>query len=352
MQLGLLLTSTDSDSSQRQFERHLRMVALAEESGFETIVASHHFLSYPYAYFQPIPLLCRLAAETSLRLATGVLLLPMLNPVEVAESFATLDAVSGGRANFGVGIGYRPDEFRNLGVSHGHRGNRFEESLRLILQLWSSTESVDFDGEYYSLRDARMTMQPVQQPPPIWVAGMADRAVQRAGRFGASWYVNPNASLDTLTRQMSLYREALGNAGHRPPPVLPIRREAFVTPDGTGEAARTRAAALVAERYRVYGQWNIRSALPPSERAAHESARMGDGLPGEGRFVVGDPTECARTLARIEAAVGMPTQVIVRVQWPGVSEDEIDTTIRLLGTEVLPLVNELTRHSGESPQRS
>lgn len=342
MKFGLLLTSTDAESPQRQFERHLRMVGLAEECGFETIVASHHFLSDPYAYFQPVPLLCRLSAETSLRLATGVLLLPMLNPVEIAESFATLDVLSGGRSIFGVGIGYRPSEFENLGVRQGERGARFEEALNVILALWGNDSPIDFDGRFFSLRGAHMTMRPLQQPtPPLWVAGMADAAVERAGRMGGSWYVNPNASMETMRRQLTIWRNALAAAGHSEPEYLPVRREAFVAPDGA--QAKQRALELVSERYKVYGQWNIRANLPESERAAHDDARAATELPGDGRFIVGDPAECARTLVQIEESTGTSVDVVFRVQWPGITEDEIDRTIRLLGTEVLPMTRELAR---------
>lgn len=340
MKFGLLLTSTDADSPDRQFQRHLRMVHLAEECGFTTIVASHHFLSAPYAYFQPIPLLSRLSGETSLRLATGVLLLPMLNPVELAESFATLDVLSSGRSIFGVGIGYRPSEFANLGVSQGNRGARFEESLEIILALWRNNEPIDFDGSFFTLREAHMTMRPVQQPtPPLWVAGMADRAVERAGRMGAAWYVNPNASMETMRRQLTIWRDALNLAGQLAPDSLPVRREAFVS--RSNAHANERAMELVAERYKVYGKWNIRANLPESERAAHDDAREGSELPGDGRFVVGDPETCARTLVEIQQAAGMPIEVIFRVQWPGITEAEIDETIRLLGEEVLPMTREL-----------
>ena len=341
MEFSLLLTSTDADSGPRQFQRHIRMTQLAEQYGFSTIVASHHFLSHPYAYFQPLALLSRLSGETSLKLATGVLLLPMLNPVEVAESFATLDVVSNGRATFGVGIGYRPSEFANLGVAKGERGARFEESLRLIEKLWTADDPVDFDGTYFQLQNAQMTMKPLQKPtPPIWIAGMTDKAVRRAAEFGYAWYINPNASISTIETQMDLYRTTLQTAQNPVPAVIPVRREVYIST--SGDHARERARKLVANRYTVYGEWDIRSNLPPSEQRAHDSARKATALPGDGRFIVGDVNECAETLVAVEQAVGTATEFVFRVQWPGISDDEIDNTIRLLGAEVLPRVRELT----------
>jgi alkanesulfonate monooxygenase SsuD/methylene tetrahydromethanopterin reductase-like flavin-dependent oxidoreductase (luciferase family) len=104
---------------------HLEQVALARELGFSSLWAGQHFLSHPFQMFQSIPMLARLAAEAQgMTLGTGILLLTLLNPVEVAENAATLDAISGGDFVLGVGIGYRPVENAAFGVDTG-RGEIF-----------------------------------------------------------------------------------------------------------------------------------------------------------------------------------------------------------------------------------
>lgn len=343
MRLGLLLTSTEAGSLDAQFRRHLAMVAAAERYGFATIVASQHFASYPYAYFHPVTLLSRLAAETSLRLATGVLLLPLLRTIEVAESIATLDVLSGGRAVLGAGVGYRPEEFEAFGVPRAERGARFDESLRLILQLWGSDGPVDFAGRFHTLTQVRVTTRPQQRPhPPVWVGGMADAAVRRAATLGDAWYVNPNASHETLRRQLDLYRRTLAEQGRSFPQILPVRREVFVYSDGE---SRARADEVIRQRYDVYAQWNVQGDLPEADARAHAVVRSGQSHDSayDNRFIVGTPRECARLLSDLERVVGSDVEVICRLDWPSMTEAEVLEQIRLMGAEVAPLLD------GKSP---
>lgn len=340
MRLGLLLTSTGASSLEAQFQRHLAMVAAAERYGFATIVASQHFASYPYAYFHPVTLLSRLAPETSLRLATGVLLLPLLRTIEVAESIATLDVVSGGRAILGVGVGYRPEEFDAFGVPRVERGARFDECLRLILKLWGSDGPVDFAGRFHTLTQVRFTTKPQQRPhPPVWVGGMADAAVRRAATLGDAWYVNPNASHETLRRQLALYRTTLAEEGRSFPETLPIRREVFVHRDAAG---RARADEVIRQRYDVYARWNVQGDLPEADARAHEVVRSGQSRDAayDNRFIVGTPQECARLLSGLEQVVGSDIEVICRLDWPSMTEAEVLEQIQLMGAEVVPLLNE------------
>ncbi len=125
---------------------------LARAVGFSSVWASQHYLSDPFTYFQPLPTLGRMAAEAEgMQLGTGVLLLPLHQPVDLAEQLATLDVISGGRLIVGVGLGYRDAENEAMGVNPRERVGRFEEGLAALERLWSG-EPVDYQGKHFSLR--------------------------------------------------------------------------------------------------------------------------------------------------------------------------------------------------------
>ena len=128
--LGLSVQHRPEESQPARFAEHLEQVRLARAVGFHSIWASQHYLSEPFTYFQPIPTLGRVAAEAEgMWLGTGVVLLPLHHPVDVAEQLATLDVITGGRFIFGVGLGYRDVENQAMGLDPRQRVSRLEEGL-------------------------------------------------------------------------------------------------------------------------------------------------------------------------------------------------------------------------------
>src|SRR4030095_12882546 len=134
---------------------HVARVRLAARSAFASIWASQHYLSAPFTYFQPIPTLARVAAEAEgMTLGTGVILLPLHHPVELAEQLATLDVITNGHLVVGVGLGYRDAENLALGLDPKDRVGRLVEGLAVIERLWSG-EPVDYEGKDFRLHDVR-----------------------------------------------------------------------------------------------------------------------------------------------------------------------------------------------------
>jgi alkanesulfonate monooxygenase SsuD/methylene tetrahydromethanopterin reductase-like flavin-dependent oxidoreductase (luciferase family) len=333
MQLGLMLTTSDGVIPSEQFRLHVRMAQEAERAGFTCVVAPQHYLFPAHVYLQPIPLLAALATETSIRLATGVLLLSILNPVQVAEEIATLDAISGGRAILGVGVGHRAEEFGSFGIPAKERTTRLEENLRLVRRLWESVEPVVAEGPYHWLGGWQITFRPMQQPsPPIWVAGVADAGVRRAAALGDAWYVNPSVSLGALARQLAIYRSALDAAGRPFPAALPIRRDVYVA--ASSAAAREVAGDLVRQRYLNYRSNHFADDFPNDERRALESTSYFSSDPQQAigdRFIAGTPDQCVDQLNRLQSVVDSDVVVVCRVQWPGRPESESIAAIRSLG---------------------
>ena len=113
----------DSIDHQLQWQNHLEQFRASRDAGFDIFCWGHHYLIDPFQHFQPWPVLARLAAESGeMTLATSILLLPLLNPVDVAEQAATLDHIAEGRFILGIGLGYRPEEFEAFGVGMSERG--------------------------------------------------------------------------------------------------------------------------------------------------------------------------------------------------------------------------------------
>ena len=220
-----------SDSPVLRFRQCVQQTILARDAGFDAIASSHHYLSPPYQSLQNVPLLCRLAADAGdMQLILGIVLLPLLNPVQVAEEIATLDIMCEGRLIFGVGLGYREVEFEGFGVNPRDKVGRIVESLELIKRLWTE-DNVTFEGRFFQLHNATCTIRPVQKPhPPIWIAANADSSVARAGRLGYPWFINPHAALPTIERQWRIYKDAAAKAGHPIPATRPSIQELHVAP--------------------------------------------------------------------------------------------------------------------------
>jgi probable F420-dependent oxidoreductase len=179
-----------------------------EDRGFESIWVPEHVVlfdeyssSYPYSpdgrfpggadsgLLEPLGALTFLAAVTDrVRLGTGICLVPQRNPVYTAKAVTDLDALSGGRVDFGVGLGWLREEFEAVAMPFEQRGRRTDEHLQVMKALWCDEVS-EFHGELYDLPPCRMYPKPVQTPhPPIHVGGESDAAMRRVARLGQGWF--------------------------------------------------------------------------------------------------------------------------------------------------------------------
>jgi alkanesulfonate monooxygenase SsuD/methylene tetrahydromethanopterin reductase-like flavin-dependent oxidoreductase (luciferase family) len=314
----------DDDPGAR-FAEHLEQVRFARDAGFHSIFAGQHFLPAPYQMLQPVPLLARLAAEAGdLRVGAGILLLPLLNPVEVAEGAATLDVITGGRFVLGVGLGYRDEENAAFGLP-AERVRVYREKLDVVRRLLEG-EEVTASGHGYRLERARLAPRPLQRPrPPIWMAANSDAAVRRAARLADTWYVNPHTTLAEVERQLELFRAERGSE----PAELPLMREACVAP--SDEEALALARPHLAPKYAAYVDWGQSDVLPPSDTLRREWEEL-----RAGRFIVGGP-ETAAAEIRALSDLGV-TELVLRVQWPGMPQRDALQTLDLLATEILPRV--------------
>jgi alkanesulfonate monooxygenase SsuD/methylene tetrahydromethanopterin reductase-like flavin-dependent oxidoreductase (luciferase family) len=331
MKVGLALSVQHRPEAPQaaRFRDHVEQVRLARAVGFRSVWASQHYLSAPFTYFQPIPTLARLAADAEgMTLGTACLLLPLHHPVEVAEQIATLDVITGGRFVFGVGLGYRDAENAAMGQDPRRRVTRLVEGLEVLERLWAG-EPVSYRGRCFTLDDVRISMPPLQRPrPPIWLAANSDAGVRRAARLGDAWIMNPHATLATIERQQALFRETRQEAGRPPAVETPLIKECYLAPDSA--TAFAEAAPFLEAKYGAYRRWEQDKALPPGESLGGDFAGL-----ARDRFVIGDPVRVREELARYRERLGVTT-LIVRLQWPGLPQEKVLRSIRLLGTQVVP----------------
>ena len=331
MRLGLYLNAQHPPAVQPAdaVRDCLEQVRLARDLGFGAVMAGQHFLSAPFWMLQSVPFLGRVIGDAGeMEVGTGIVLLTLLNPVEVAENFATLDALSDGRFIAGVGVGYRPVENAAFGVGRG-RGRLFEHKLDVVRRLLAG-ESVTAEGPGFRLEEATLGLRP-ERVPPIWIAANGDRAVQRAGRLGDRWMINPHTRLDELERQVALFHEARAAAGHPPLDGLPVTKEICVAE--TDERAMEVARPYLEAKYSAYVEWGQSDVLPTGDTLR----RQWEELTAGGRFLIGSPDTVAEMLREHERRLGAEL-VLCRVQWPGMPQEDAVRSLRLLGERVLPAV--------------
>jgi len=334
MKFGLIVSKQHPPgvSMVERFREHVDQVRAARDAGFDLIVMGQHYLSTPFQEIQTMPSLARLAAEAGrMRVGATVLLLPLLNPVDVAEQVATLDVICEGRFIFGAGLGYRDEEFEAFGAQAKERVPRFTESLELIKRLWTE-DRVTHHGRFFHLTKARMALRPVQKPyPPVWFAANNDAAVERSARLADAWVINPHARLDVLERQMALYKKAREAAGKSMPAEMPIIKELYVAPDR--RAAVQECRPFLEAKYKAYGSWGQDKALPEGD-----SFDVGFDELVRDRFIIGDPDDCVREIRRYASALGANC-FIFRIQWPGMEQAKVLRSIELLATRVFPALS-------------
>jgi probable F420-dependent oxidoreductase len=183
----------------------------------------------------PMVALGFLAARTArIRLGVAVLNLPFVSPAVLAKQATTVDVLSGGRLDLGLGIGWMPEEFAATGASSARRGARTEEFLAVLRTLWADEVS-SFDGEFYTIPAGRQDPRPVQKPgPPVLLGGMSRPAMERAGRIADGWITSSRADLSKIAEAVTVIRASASAAGRDPGAVRIVCRGVVVA----GEEAK------------------------------------------------------------------------------------------------------------------
>ena len=316
------------------YRDHLEEAVLAEELGFDCVWVSEHHFSPDCWNPSPFTFLGAVAARTErVRLGTYVLLLPLHNPVRVAEDVAVLDNISGGRVDLGVGVGSSPEEFRSFGIPIENRLGRTFEALRIIERCFAG-EKFSHAGKYYNFPDIHLTTRPVQHPgPPILVAAMGEQSVAWTAMRGYGMAAGAGRGHDK-------YLEALRANGHDPATrdiaSVPLRVHVAESRERAWDEVEA-GLHQVLHFYRTHGNPAAGSrgaeplgGLPPLGEFRHVPAIGHGGQP----FAVGTPDEVMRAL---EAYHGRHlTHLSLNLHQPGQDSASVRRSMRLFAREVMP----------------
>jgi len=332
VKFGVSVPTPDA-SARAPFDRCYEWCERAEALGFDYAVVPHHRFTPGYEA-SPWVALAALAARTSrIRLGTGVFILPLDHPLDVAEEVATLDVISGGRAFLGAGLGYRRYEWDALGLPYERRASRMEECLAVVQAAWER-ESISFHGAHFDFDDIAVLPRPVQRPrPPIWLGANSGAAVARASRLADGWLVGFGDRLDALAPRVDAFRHASQEAGRR------------------GEVSLLRLVGISTSRQDVEASWlprtiatlrSYRRAGAPGERDERVAARSrSDGslriaeLDGD-LFTAGTPDDVVAGLGR---AIELTHCEYIQPSFGAMPDDESLAMLELFGREVIPALS-------------
>ena len=232
-----------------------RLVRLAEANGFDSVIAVDHVVlpdtyssTYPYSATGRLPgdrtaslpdpliwIAAMAAVTTRLRFMTGVIILPLRNPLVLAKQVATIDSMSGGRIELGIGVGWLKEEFAAVGVPFERRGKRADEYVAAMRALWAR-DGASYAGEFVNFRDVSCNPKPVAGRVPIVVGGHSEAAARRAGRLGDGFFPSIGSPLDTMPL-LDVARRAAEAAGRDPGAIEMITGCPDLLP-GTGKDPR------------------------------------------------------------------------------------------------------------------
>jgi alkanesulfonate monooxygenase SsuD/methylene tetrahydromethanopterin reductase-like flavin-dependent oxidoreductase (luciferase family) len=271
----------------------------AEQLGYaSTFLVEHHFTGW-HQVSATLMLLTALAMRTStLRLGTAVIVLPWHNPVLLAEQAATLDLISGGRFDFGIGKGYRHSEFHGFQIAPEEAEARFDETVALMTRAWTTRERFSHRGRFWRFEDIVVEPPPMQRPhPPLWVAAGSEASIRRAAARGFNLILDQYASAQQLGERIRIYRAERAARGLTSSPTqVVVARQLYIAKD----AADTQAALA---RQAAYTQRTVDvSRAPDARRGSHVLAYVDKAGGTEENALYGTPDQICAGLEALHAA--------------------------------------------------
>ena len=322
----------ENNDGYRTFVDSVEQMVVAEQYGFETTLISEHHL-VENGYF-PAPMVTggAIAMRTKkMRVGSGVILLPLYNPLHVAEHGTILDVISQGRFTLGVGQGYRKEEFAAFQIPLADRPGRMREGVESIRAMWTQPVA-NYQGKHFRYENVTLRPLPTQKPhQPIWMAAKKKSAVQLAATVGDAWFADPITPLSVLKQRMEDYKAVLRTVGKPDSGFeFPLMREVYCAE--TDARAWQEAWEPMLYIYREYLDWGHMldergEPVPPGDERALDLLR--------GRFIVGSPETCIRECEKYRRELGA-TNLIMRMKAPGLPADRVMNSIRLWGEKVMP----------------
>jgi alkanesulfonate monooxygenase SsuD/methylene tetrahydromethanopterin reductase-like flavin-dependent oxidoreductase (luciferase family) len=315
-----------ADADARSYSAYAELVEEAEQLGFYGVYLVEHHFTGRGQISSSLTMLAHLAARTSsMRLGTAVVVVPWHNPLLLAEQAATVDVLSGGRLDLGVGRGYRDYEFTGFGVAPEEATDRFDEAMEVLRLAWGSEGRFSHHGRYWAFEDVVVEPRPVQLPhPPLWLGAGSMPSIERAAREGYRLFLDQVGSFDLTAERVATYRAARESAGYDYAPsdvaVTRALRMARSSEDRERQLERQMATLTTLAESSTATTPDGRPVNPfhsPSD-ARRETA--------EASAILGTPDECIDRLRRLEAGG------VVQVLFTAATAEDL----RFFAAEVMP----------------
>ena len=347
MKFGLFyqLPCADWQSQYQRYQDTLEQIELADELGFENAwFAELHFNAGLSSTPSPLMLAAAAAHRTkNIRLGVAVNLLPLHHPVRLAEDVATLDIISNGRAEFGVGRGSIPTHFQGFGVPLEESRERFLEGLDFVLKAWTN-EELSFQGKFYSADGLRLIPKPIQKPhPPIRIASNSDDTFDLVGQLGHSMFATPViVPMPRLREGVKRYRAELESGGH------PVYGDelALAIPTHVSEDGRQAVSTPEASAMNYMGNLRANALASQSQQSSSPTIRPRE---TQSRFLdmtydrwceeianYGDPGRCIEGIHAIQEEFRMGEYICWFETGGLIPNDVVKASMRLFAEKVMP----------------
>lgn len=312
------------------YQQVLEQIELAEELGWECFMFNeHHFLGYGGPIANPATLLAAAAARTSkIQLGPCIAILPLRHPLQTAEDYAMVDAISGGRLEFGIGSGNTDLDYRVYGIPRAEGHARMDEAKDIIIKAWSN-ERFGHQGRFWQFEEITLYPRPVQQPhPPIWVAGTSAATLGWAGRQGYDIMTlgHPHPP-DEARAGVAAWREGLVATGHDPAEHHCQFHIRTYVDESAKRAEEVATAAIL--RYDEISRIGRKEDKPKPK--VYDWA----GMLAQGRNLYGNPDQCIQIANNSKRNYYFDT-LTTTFNFGGIPHGEITRSMRLFAREVMP----------------
>jgi alkanesulfonate monooxygenase SsuD/methylene tetrahydromethanopterin reductase-like flavin-dependent oxidoreductase (luciferase family) len=303
------------------FEDAYKQLKAAENFNFDSVWFEEHHENERYLPC-PISALNSIFSYTNLKLG-AIVILPLYHPYRLAEEISQLDCISKGRVIIAAVAGYREKDFKNFGIGLNKRSNLMDEGLRLLIELLSN-EEVNFEGKYFSMKNARIIPRPYQKPrPPIWVGAWKESAVLRATKLADAWLPGQTAKLSEVAKIKIYYEEILKKLG-RSVNVFPILRDVYVAKNK--DLAYEESKESIIEMYQIDYSSSQHPLIGGERKSIEEWI--------EDRIIIGSPDDAIEFIDRIRK-LGF-NYLIFRTSLRKLRSEQIISSIKILGEKVIP----------------
>lgn len=279
MRINMTGLPLDRTNEAERYQAIVELAVLAEQAGMDFINLEEHHCADNGWLASPLLLASMIAAVTKkIKIGVTALLIPLYDPIRLAEEIAVLDVVSKGRFSFVAGMGYRPIEYHAMNKDWSKRGQLMEDCISILLQAWTG-EPFEYRGKM-----VRVSPQPISQPHPFFfVGGMSEHAARRAARFGLPFYpATPRPDLEAV------YYQALKEYGQKGFVYSPDSANTMTFVDTDPEQAWLELGPYFLSEMQEYSRWGAKGVQRPSEQAVMTI----DEVKQSGRFEIITPAEC------------------------------------------------------------